>query len=513
MYPGYWAEQQPDKAAAIDTLTGETITYAQLNDRSNQLAQLLHSDGLRRGDHICVFMENNLRYYEVIWAALRSGLYITTVNRFLTADEAAYIVNDSTSKTLITSSYLGDTAEKMLTLIDQCPIRLMVDGERPGYVSYEKAIGDHPARALENEPEGATMLYSSGSTGQPKGIKRRLPNRNIQDFPEHGLKPFSGHWHWDDTTRYLNTAPNYHSGPMLFSVQTQRMGGTVVMMPKYDSLLALQAIDDYQITHTQWVPTMFSRLLKLPEAERNHYDLSSHKVAIHGSAPCSKQIKHAMIDWWGPIIYEFYGATEGVGSTLVTSQEWLERPGTVGKAQGATIHVCDEDGKELAAGESGLIYFEVPKKVSFSYHNDATKNEKSRHPLHDNWVAIGDIGYVDEAGYLFLKERAGFTIISGGVNIYPREAEDILLQHPKVADVVVFGVPNEEMGEEVKAVVQLEDSESQSGSTADELIVFTRENLAHYKCPRSVDFVDQLPRLPTGKITIAPIRAQYWKDQ
>jgi len=513
MYPGYWADLQPDKPAAINTFTGETVTYGQLDSRSNQLARLLYAEGLRRGDHASLFMENNLRYYEVVWAALRSGLYITTVNRFLTAEEAAYIVNDSQSKALITSSYLNDAAHGMSSLIPNCSIKLAVDGEVSGFACYEDAIANYPSSALEEQPEGATMLYSSGSTGQPKGIKRRLPQRDISDFPKRGLAPFSSHWHWDENTRYLNTAPNYHSGPMLFSVQTQRMGGTVVMMPKYDSLLALKAIEDYRVSHTQWVPTMLSRLLKLSEAERNQHDLSSHRVAVHGSAPCSKQLKQAMIDWWGPILHEFYGATEGVGSTLVTSEEWLKRPGTVGKAVGATIHVCDEDGNELPIGESGMIYFEVTNKVSFSYHNDKSKTKRSRHPLHDHWVAVGDIGYVDDEGYLFLQDRADYMIISGGVNIYPREAEDTLAQHPKVADVVVFGVPNEEMGEEVKAVVQLEASETEDESTEQELIEYSRENLAHYKCPRSVDFVDHLPRLPTGKISIGPIKEQYWKEK
>jgi fatty-acyl-CoA synthase len=513
MYPGHWAAIHPEKAAAINPLTGETLSYAALNDRSNQLAQLLYDQGLRRGDHISLFMENNLRYYEVVWAALRSGLYITTVNRYLTAEAAAYIVNDSQSKALITSSFLSGANERIPPLLDSCPVRLMVDGQLPGFAAYEHALDEYPARPLAQEPEGATMLYSSGSTGRPKGIKRRLPERNIADFPERGLAPFANHWHWDNSTVYLNTAPNYHSGPMLFSVQTQRMGATVVMMPRFDALQALQAIENYRITHSQWVPTMFSRLLKLSERERRQYDLSSHRVAVHGSAPCPASIKRAMIEWWGPIIHEFYGATEGVGSALVTSEEWLRRPGTVGRAVGASVHICDDDGRELPPGETGLIYFEVPKKVSFSYHKDSSKTHKSRHPEHDNWVAVGDMGYLDEEGYLFLKDRADFMIISGGVNIYPREAEDVLIQHPAVADVVVFGVPNDDMGEEVKAVVQLEASASAGPAVADELIAFVRERLTHYKCPRSIDFVDQLPRLPTGKISVGAIKAQYWRDK
>ncbi|MDO8864014.1 acyl-CoA synthetase [Haliea sp. E1-2-M8] len=513
MYPGYWAKIHPTKAAAINSFTGETVSYEELNNRSNQLAQLLHYEGLRSGDHISIFMENNLRYYEVIWAALRSGLYITTVNRYLTTDEAAYIVNDSQSKALITSFYLREAADGLPSKLDNCPVRLIVDGELPGYASYQESLDHYPPCTLDAEPEGATMLYSSGSTGKPKGIKRRLPERSVADFPERGLKPFSSHWHWDNSTIYLNTAPNYHSGPMLFSVQSQRMGATVVMMPRFEAAKALKAIEDFGVTHSQWVPTMFTRLLKLSEAERQQYNLSSHKVAVHGSAPCPVSVKHDMIDWWGPILYEFYGATEGVGSTLVTSEEWLKRPGTVGTPVGATIHICDENGAELPPGEVGLIYFEVAKRVSFKYHKDSDKTHKSRHPTHETWIAIGDMGYLDDEGYLFLKDRADFMIISGGVNIYPRESEDALIQHPQVADVVVFGVPNEEMGEEVKAIVQLESPASATGAMEQELITYARERLAHFKCPRSIDFVDQLPRLPTGKISVAALRAKYWTRQ
>ena len=509
MYPGYWATVHPDKAAAVNSATGESVTFAELDARSNQLAQLMWHQGLRRGDHMAIFMENNLRYFEVVWAALRSGLYITTVNRYLTAEEAGYITDDCQARVLIASAKLADVAAELPGYAPGCERFLMTDDVTEGFEAYEQAIAGFPAEPLAEEPAGYFMLYSSGTTGRPKGIIRPLPEESIRD----GATPVGilqqTLWGFDDTTVYLSPAPLYHSAPVGFSIAAQSLGGTVVVMPRFDAVEALQAIQTHRVTHSQWVPTMFSRMLKLPEDQRTGFDLSSHKVAIHAAAPCPQKVKQQMFDWWGPILYEYYGATELNGLTHVTPQDWLKHPGTVGKPVIGVLHVCDEEGTELPNGEPGLVYFELPE-MPFAYFHDDEKTREAQHPQHPNWSALGDVGYVNDEGYLFLTDRATFMIISGGVNIYPQEIEDALIVHPKVADVAVIGVPHSEMGEEVKAVVQPIEGVAPSDELANELLEYAREHIAHYKCPQSVDFEAELPRLPTGKLYKRFIKDRYW---
>ena len=509
MYPGKWAIEFPDKAAAIHATTGEVLSYKGLNDRSNQLAQLMWAEGLRPGDHAAIFMENHLSYFEVIWAAMRSGLYITTINRYLTDEEAGYILDNCEAQVLVTSSYLGDIARELPRFAPNCKRWLMVGDPVDGYESYEAAIAEHPAQTLAEEPAGQFMLYSSGTTGRPKGIIRPLTGAMIHEDagPVGALQ--STLWGFDENTVYLSPAPLYHSAPIGFCTAALGLGGTVIMMPRFDELGALKAIEEHKVTHSQWVPTMFTRMLKLPEADRSGFDFSSHKVAIHAAAPCPAGIKQQMFDWWGPIIYEYYGGTELNGFTHVTPEEWLAHPGTVGRPILGTIHICDEDGKELPNGEPGIVYFELPA-MPFEYLKDPEKTKDAQHPEHTNWSALGDVGYVDDDGFLYLTDRATFMIISGGVNIYPQEIEDAMILHPKVADVAVVGVPNEEMGEEVKAVVQVAEGITADGALAEELLDYAREHIAHYKCPRSVDFMDELPRLPTGKLYKRIIKDAYW---
>lgn len=509
MYPGHWSKVFPDKPAVVHATSGETITYQQLDDRSNQLAQLMWQQGLRRGDHVSIFMENNLVFFEVVWAALRSGLYLTTVNQYLTGEEAAYIIDNSDSKVLITSNHLRDTAVELPSFCPAVERWLMVDGVVEGYEAYEQVISDFPAENLAEEPAGSFMLYSSGTTGRPKGILKPLPTSLISDEKNvlGGIQKQL--WNFDENTVYLSPSPLYHSAPAGFCTGTQALGGTVVMLPKFSELDALRAIQDYKVTHSQWVPTMFSRMLKVDEKERNVFDLSSQKVVIHAAAPCPRQVKQKMFDWWGPIIYEYYAGTEGTGMTHVTPEAWLSKPGTVGQPVLGTIHVCDDDGNELANGEPGLIYFELPR-MPFEYLKDIGKTKDAQHPEHANWSALGDVGYVDDDGFLFLTDRATFMIISGGVNIYPQEIEDALTMHPKIADIAVFGVPNEEMGEEVKAVVQVAEGIEADDALAAELMAYAREHVAHYKCPRSVDFEKELPRLPTGKLYKRLLKDRYW---
>jgi long-chain acyl-CoA synthetase len=509
MYPGEYARTTPHKAAAINAATGATLTYGELDQRSNQLAQFLSRQGLRPGDHIALCMENNLRFFEVAWAALRSGLYITTINRYLTADEAAYIINDCQARALVVSYAMREVAAQLPPLIADCGLRLMSDGSVAGWTGYEDTIAAQPAEPLTEQPLGDSMLYSSGTTGRPKGIKRPLTGKPVSEGTRacERLRAYG----FGTETVYLSPAPLYHSAPFGFTVGTQSLGGTVVVMPRFDAREALRLIEAYRVTHSQWVPTMFVRMLKLPEADRQGWDLSSHQVAVHAAAPCPVEVKRRMIDWWGPILLEYYAGTEGNGSTLITSAEWLQRPGSVGRAARGIIHICDDEGHELPTGEAGLIYFEQDV-MSFEYHNDPDKTRAAQHPEHANWSTLGDVGYLDDAGYLYLTDRKAFMIISGGVNIYPQEVEDILVVHPDVTDVAVFGVPNDDFGEEVKAVVQPRAGVEAGEALAQALIAYARERLAHYMVPRSIDFIDELPRLPTGKLYKRVLRDRYWAE-
>lgn len=510
MYPGHWGKRFPGKAAVINSDSGARLTHGQIDQQSNQLAHLMYAQGLRRGDHCAIFMENDIRYFIVVWAALRSGLYITTVNCHLTGEEAAYIIDNSGSRVVITSTNLVELAKSLPPACPNVERWLMMgpaETVADGFEHYDVAVSDQPVEPLSAQPAGGMMLYSSGTTGRPKGIIKPLLDVSIDELGVGKLQREV--WGFDENTVYLSPAPLYHSAPVGFATAAIASGGTVIMMPRFSELNALAAIEQHRVTHSQWVPTMFSRMLKLSAQEQHHFDLSSHQVAIHAAAPCPLGVKQQMIDWWGPILYEFYGGTEGNGLTHVTPQAWLRKPGTVGQAILGEIHVCDEAGAELPPGETGLVYFELPE-MPFRYLNDDEKTRNAQHPNHANWSALGDVGYVDADGFLFLTDRATFMIISGGVNIYPQEIEDIIIMHPQVRDVAVIGVPNEEMGEEVKAVVQLVPNTSADESTAEDILAYARERIAHYKCPHSVDFEDELPRLPTGKLYKRILKDRYW---
>ena len=512
MYPGAHARTSPDKPAVIHARTGEALTYAELDARSNRLAQLFRAEGLRPGDHVAIFLENDLRYFEVCWAALRSGLYLTTVNRYLTGPEAAYIVDDCGARVLVSSRAVHEAAAEIPDLAPGCERFLVVGGPPDGasdrFEDYETAIAEHEPEPLDEEPLGEFMLYSSGTTGRPKGIARPLSGRPVSKGLTLGVT-LKGLFRGSADTVYLSPAPMYHSAPVGFTTAVQSLGGTVVMMDRFDPLAALEALERYGVTHSQWVPTMFTRMLKLPEEERARVDLSAHQVAIHAAAPCPRKVKEEMFAWWGPILHEYYAGTETNGLTYVGPEDWLAHPGTVGRAVMGTIHICDEDGTELPNGEPGIVYFERDQ-VPFSYHKDPEKTRSAQHPVHPNWTALGDVGYVDDDGYLYLTDRASFMIISGGVNIYPQEIENELIMHPKVEDVAVVGVPNAEFGEEVKAVVQPRPGVGADEALADELMAFARERLAAYKCPRSIDFEPELPRLPTGKLYKRLLKDRYW---
>ena len=509
MYPGHWATVKPHADAVIDATTGAKLSWQELDQRSNQVAQLLYARGLRPGDHISLLMQNDLAFFEIAWAAYRSGLYITCINRYLTADEAAYIINDSNSKALFTADALAIAGE-LPNLTNQCSQRFITGATTAGYESYEAVLEGQPDTPLAEQPAGDAMLYSSGTTGQPKGIKRPLSGEHISGgFP--GLE-VNNPYGINAETIYLSPAPLYHAAPFGYCMRTLALGGQIVMMQRFDPELALKYIEHYRVTHSQWVPTMFVRMLKLPQEARHRYDLSSHRCALHAAAPCPVEIKQQMMTWWGPILWEYYAGTERNGSTVIGPEEWLAHPGSVGKAHSGVLHICDEDGTEQKPGDEGMIYFEQPT-MAFEYHNAPEKTLSATHPTHANWSSLGDVGYVDAEGYLYLTDRKAYMIISGGVNIYPREIEDALILHPSVEDVAVFGVPNPDFGEEVKAVVQPSQGVAHDQHLVDDLMSFAKQHLAAYKIPRSIDFTDELPRLPTGKLYKRLLKDKYWPQK
>lgn len=506
MYPGHWANIKASRPAIIHAETGETISWRQLDDRSNVIVNMLRARGVGVGDHVALLMENHLQYFDIAWAAFRSGIYITCINRYLTAEETAYIVNDSGAKVIFASTAVPATVE-LLPHLSNCPTRLLSRGELPGWESFDDALATFDATPQTEQLAGDSMLYSSGTTGQPKGIKRPLNGLSV----EQGIPGVDANspYQIDEHTIYLSPAPLYHAAPFGFCMRTLSLGGTVVMMEKFDALRSLQNIERFGITHSQWVPTMFVRMLKLDSTERDQFDLTSHRCAIHAAAPCPVEVKQQMMTWWGPIIWEYYAGTERNGSTIIGPHDWLAHPGSVGKAASGVLHICAEDGTEMPAGEEGLIYFEQPTRP-FQYHNAPEKTVSSQHPQHPGWTALGDVGYVDDDGFLFLTDRKAYLIISGGVNIYPQEIEDALIMHNSVADVAVFGVPNVDFGEEVKAVVQVAPGLVADDALKSELQAYARTHLAAFKVPRSIDYTDELPRLPTGKLYKRKLRDEYW---
>ncbi|UGQ13630.1 acyl-CoA synthetase [Yinghuangia sp. ASG 101] len=508
MFPGTYARTTPDKPAVVMAASGVGLTYRELDENSARLAHLLRDAGLRPGDGIALLADNNVRCFEVYWAALRSGLYITAVNHHLTADEVAYIVDDCGARVLVASAAVGDLAEAIVARTPNVRIRLAFDGPVAGHGDYLRAVEPFPTTAPEAQPNGADMLYSSGTTGRPKGIRRPLADRRVDEPGEQIVTVFARPCGFDTDTVYLSPAPFYHAAPLRFLAMVHRTGGTAVVMERFDAEAALAAIERHRVTHTQWVPTMFVRALKLPPEARTRYDLSSLRVAIHGAAPCPADVKRAMIDWWGPILLEYYSSTEANGTTLIDSAQWLAKPGSVGRPLLGVVRVCGDDGIELPTGATGTIYFERETQP-FAYHGDPERTREAVHPDHPTWTTTGDVGYVDADGFLHLTDRKAFMIISGGVNIYPQEVENALALHPKVHDVAVIGVPDEDFGEQVKAVVQPAPGIAPSPELAREIIDFTRSRIAHYKAPRSVDFVDELPRTPTGKLVKGSVKARY----
>ena len=512
MYPDKYAAKNPERAAFIMASSGQSVSYAEFEMRANRMAHLLCAEGLGQRDHFSIMMENNDRYLEACAAGERTGLYYTCINSYLTADELAYILDNSESQILITSMLKLGVAIDAVAQSNKVRKVLVVDAganQLPeGFEDYATACQSFPVTPIDNERLGTAMLYSSGTTGRPKGIIRPLPEQPpAEALP---IFDFLGQlWHYREDMVYLSPAPLYHSAPQAAVNLTIRQGGTVIIMERFDPEAYLSLIEQYTATHSQLVPTMFSRMLKLPEAVRRSYDLSSLEIAVHAAAPCPVMVKQQMIEWWGPIIHEYYGATEGLGFSACNTEEWLAHPGTVGKIVLGELSVLDDDMQPLPQGSPGTLWFKTA--TEFEYHNDAEKTAEATSP-DGEMTTVGDVGYLDEDGFLFLTDRKTFMIISGGVNIYPQESEDLLIAHPKVADAAVFGVPNVDLGEEVKAVIQVVPGTAEEESLTQELLDYLAEHLSRQKIPRSIDYIAEMPRLPTGKLYKRLLRDQYWGE-
>jgi long-chain acyl-CoA synthetase len=495
-HPSVTAQTYPHKPAFIMGASGEIVTFRQLDERSNQGAQLFRSLGLKTGDHIGMMMENTRQFMEIVWAAQRSGLVFTPISTHLKKEETAYILQNCGAKLFIGSHALAAVAEELLSESTDVDHFYMVDGVKPGFQSWEEVSDEQPTTPISDESNGVPMLYSSGTTGQPKGVFVTGYETDV-NTPTALVPTIGVFFGFSDESVYLSPAPLYHAAPLHYNMMGIYNGGTSIIMEKFEPELALKLIEEHRVTHSQWVPIMFNRMLKLPQEVREAYDMSSMQVAIHAAAPCPVEIKQRMIDWWGEIIMEYYAASEGIGFTMIDSANWLAHRGSVGPALIGELHIVDDEGNEVPQGETGTVYF-GGQALRFHYHNEPEKTSQAYNEK--GWATTGDVGYMDEDGYLYLTDRKNFTIISGGVNIYPQEVENILASHDKVADVAVFGVPNEEFGEEVKAVIEPTNWADATDETAIEILEWLRERISHIKMPRSLDFHPKLPRMDNGKL-------------
>lgn len=507
MHPGVFAEEDPDRPAVIAD-GGQVLSYRELADRSAALARAFRAAGLEAEDGVAFRLPNGVDFFVAAWAAQRAGLYFTPMSIHLKPAEVDYILADSGAQVFLTTASLagGPTAPGVIAGNAPPAPRRWVFGTPPGdpWVPVDRVVDAVPASVEVPDIEGADMLYTSGTTGRPKGVRAPISlaplgsdRRRVDRMRELFLL--------DQGDVFLTPAPLYHAAPLRFSLTVHRLGGTVVVMDRFDPARALALIEAHRVTHSQWVPTMFVRMLRLPEDVRRAHDLSSHRVAIHSGAPITPAVKRAMIDWWGPILHEYYAGTESLGLVHCTSAEWLDHPGTVGRPWRCTIHIVGDDGEELPVGETGTVYFESPRTLR--YHNAPEKTRAALHPK--GWATMGDVGRVDEDGFLYLTDRKAFTIITGGVNVYPRETEVVLLDHPAVAEAAVFGVPDDEFGERVVAVVELHEPQDGTSRLADELVAFCRSRLAHLKCPRELAFAHPIPRTSTGKVAKQALREDW----
>jgi long-chain acyl-CoA synthetase len=504
MHPSVHAQTHPEKPAIIVAETGEVRSYRDLDEASNQAAQFYRSCGLAHDDVVAIMLENTPDFYSFTWGAQRSGLRYVCISSQLTADETDYILENSGAKLFILSAKMAGLAAQLTTQT----LRYSYGGDIAGYQPVEAALAAMPTVPVADERAGVDMLYSSGTTGRPKGVRIPLPADPNIAGPNPLMMLAMGLYRFNSDSIYLSPAPLYHAAPLRWSMTVHKIGGTVVMMTKFDPEAALAAMEKYKVTCSQFVPTHFVRMLKLPQDVRGKYDLSSLDCAIHAAAPCPVPVKEAMIDWWGPVIEEYYAGSEGNGMTFIGSKDWMAHKGSVGKAVLGIVHIVGDDNEsELAIRQEGTIFFENPE-LQFEYHGDSQKTASSRNSK--GWSTLGDVGWMDEDGYLYLTDRKSFMIISGGVNIYPQEIENHLITHPAVADVAVIGGPHDEMGEEVIAVVQPVDMAGADDALRDQIAAYAREKLSGVKIPRRIDFRAELPRHDTGKLYKRLLRDEYW---
>jgi acyl-CoA synthetase (AMP-forming)/AMP-acid ligase II len=499
-----YAVSKPDDPAIILSNSGDIITWRDYDLKVSQIAQYFKDIGLKERDHIAVLLDNCETYLEILEAAVDAGLLLTTISTHLQLEEMEYVIDNSDSSVLITSDAFAELAEKLLGCTPKVTHRLMLGTTIDGYDSFEETVAGYDGSPIAYGNAGTFMLYSSGTTGRPKGIHWDVPPVQVGTVDPNLVTAFAL-FQIDEKTTYLSTQPLYHSAPAAFALGCLQVGATVVLMEKFDPENAISAIEKYKTSHSQWVPTMFVRIMKLPEETRLKYDVSAMQCAIHAAAPCPVEVKEQMIEWMGPVLFEFWGGTETGVVTLITSPEWLEHRGSVGRGFTAALHILDEAGNEQPPGEPGIIYMESGRQYSYFKEPDKTAGSRNK----DGWTDIGDIGYLDEEGYLYLTDRKSFMIISGGVNIYPQETEDAMVMHPKVMDVAVIGVPNEDFGEEVKAVVQPVNMSEAGPELEKELIEYTRTKVSHIKCPKTIDFIEELPRTPSGKLLKRLIKQKY----
>lgn len=499
------------KIALVDGTSGESVTHAEFDDRIIRLSSWLISQGIEPGDSVCVVLENRIEFVELCLACREAGAYFVPISTHLTASEIAYILNDCGAKVLITSKkMLGLESGVSRVALGSETCKVLIDDVREGWIAYRDTfVTSSEIRPIEKRPVGRELLYSSGTTGYPKGIRRPLRDRapdGVSDVEfENWNNTIGIALGFDQDVVYLSTGPLYHASPLRFLLRTLQFGGTAVIMRKFDAEAALALIERHQVTHSQWVPTMFTRLLALPNKCKRKYSTSSLKAAIHAAAPCPKDVKLAMLDWWGDVIYEFYAGSEAIGASVIGPRDWRMRPGSVGRAVVGEIHVIDEAGMELPPGEIGTVYFSGVAGVS--YHNDP---ERSRDLYNDRgWATYGDMGHVDADGYLYLSDRRADLIVSGGVNIYPQEVENALARSPRVADVAVIGVPDPDFGEVPKAIVQLSPTQVADRDTAEALLRDCCDELARPKLPRTVVFVEAIPRSESGKLLRRLLKEQY----
>jgi len=502
----FWtiAEAEPSRLALIDPFDRE-FSAGELLGRANRLVHALRARGLQPGDAVAAVLPNSVEAIELYLAVAQAGWYLVPINFHSVTPEIAYLLRDSEAKAFVVHQQFGEASSAAIAELGLPAEHCFAVGDIPGFTSYAELVQDQPARAPRDRLAGSMMNYTSGTTGRPKGVRRPLPEAppETRDWSgalaAYGLEPAGGNVH-------LCCTPWYHTAPMVFVSAALHMGHAIVLMDRFDAEGLLALIERHGVTYTLMVPTQFVRLLALPEEVKAAYSRSSLRLAVHGAAPCPPEVKRKMIEWWGPVITEYYAATEGAG-TIAFAMDWLRKPGTVGRpSAGSDVIILDERGEGVPPGEIGYVYLR-PATGTFEYFKDGKKTADS---WRGEYFTVNDMGYLDEDGYLFLADRKGEMIISGGVNIYPAEVESVLIAHPKVADAAVFGIPNDEWGEEVKAVIEPAAGIEHDAALEVELFDFCQGRLARFKIPKSIDFTLQMPRDPNGKLYRRKLRDPYW---